>query len=246
MHEIFRMAVSMSLSGAALIAALLFGGRFLKEKLSRQWQYYIWMIVILRLLLPFGPEVSLVGRAYQSVDRAIGRMGRQTGRGSEQSLGQSFEQSAAPGAAQKAVQESPHFAVNVTDRQEEAFTENEEAIITDSQGTAVKADNREEVLKSGFSFYEGAALAEKYLWVIWLTVALGMMIRKISMYRSYTKYVKAGAEQVCDVLLLDRLAEMTTLAGIRRAVELCENPMISSPMLVGYLRPCIVFASRGY
>ncbi len=38
---------------------LLVGKRLLQDKVSRQWQYYIWLIVILRLLLPFGPERTL-------------------------------------------------------------------------------------------------------------------------------------------------------------------------------------------
>lgn len=61
----------MSFSGALLILLLFVGKRFFKDKISRQWQYYIWLIVIVRLLLPLGPETNLMGKTYQTIDQAI-------------------------------------------------------------------------------------------------------------------------------------------------------------------------------
>ncbi len=71
MDAVLKIFLSMSFSGGLLILALLLGKRLLKNKISRQWQYYIWLIVILRLLLPFGLETNLLGKAYQAVDQAI-------------------------------------------------------------------------------------------------------------------------------------------------------------------------------
>ncbi len=71
MNTILKIFLSMSCSGGLLILALLLGKGLLKNKISRQWQYYIWLVVILRLLLPFGPEASLLGKTYRAVDQAI-------------------------------------------------------------------------------------------------------------------------------------------------------------------------------
>ena len=71
MNTVLKIFLSMSVSGSLLILALLLGKRFLKDKISRQWQYYIWLVVVLRLLFPFGPEVNLMGKAYQAVEQAI-------------------------------------------------------------------------------------------------------------------------------------------------------------------------------
>ncbi len=76
MNLIFKTVLSMSLSGALLISILLLGGRLLKGRLSRQWQYYVWLIVVMRLLLPFGPDASLMGRVCQTADRTIAQMTR--------------------------------------------------------------------------------------------------------------------------------------------------------------------------
>ena len=73
MNAVWKVFLSMSCSGGLLILALLLGKRFWKDKISRQWQYYSWLIVLLRLLLPFGPETNLLGKTYQAVDQAIGQ-----------------------------------------------------------------------------------------------------------------------------------------------------------------------------
>ena len=64
MNMVLKIFLSMSFSGGLLILILLLGRCFLKDKISRQWQYYIWLVVVLRLLLPFGPETNLMGKAY--------------------------------------------------------------------------------------------------------------------------------------------------------------------------------------
>ena len=72
-NMILRTVLSMSVSGSLLIMVMLGGKHFLKNTCSRQWQYYVWLIVILRLLLPFGPEISLMGNVYQTFGQTMAR-----------------------------------------------------------------------------------------------------------------------------------------------------------------------------
>lgn len=241
--QIFKTVLSMSLSGAVLIAVLLSGVRFLKGRLGRQWQYYIWLIVLLRLLLPFGSEASLLGRAYQAADRMMaqaiegtqetGLSGQDSVRDTALSVGQHTEQSNGQGIVREGLEAAE-------DKSKELVTKNE-AMTTDGLPRAAsEADHGDMRLKRGHIFLKAAAFAGKYVWAVWLAVALGMLVRKITVYQSYIKYVKAGAEEVCDVALLDRLAVTADQRGVSRTVELCVNPLVASPMLVGYFHPCIV------
>lgn len=67
MNEIFLIVLSLSLSGS-LVALLLFLLKpILKNRFSKTWQYYIFLIVILRLLLPFGPDTSLMRIVFDQV-----------------------------------------------------------------------------------------------------------------------------------------------------------------------------------
>lgn len=223
MNLFFKTVLSMSLSGALLISILLLGGRLLKGRISRQWQYYIWLIVVMRLLLPFGPDASLMGRLNQAADTMIIQMTRK-----------------AHPAEQSLVEKRLH---SFSEKGEDPGIDNREALLDDSRQTMIKADYTDFVLKRGSSLAEGMTLVKDYLWVFWLTVAFGMLIRKITAYQSYIKYVTAGAERVCEISLLDRLAVISEQARISRPVDLCVNPLVASPMLVGYFHPCIVLPS---
>ena len=251
--QIFKTVLSMSLSGAVLIGVLLSVVRLLKGRLGRQWQYYIWLIVVLRLLLPFGPETSLLGRAYQIADRMMTQaiegtqetglsgqdsvrdtaqsVGQNAGTGTDRGDGQYTQQSGGQGAAREELDIAGEKA-------EESATETVAAVGLPQ--AAAEADHGDMRLKRGHILPEAAAFAGKYLWVIWLAVAFGMLIRKISMYQGYMKYVKAGAAEVCDIALLDRLAATADQLGVSRTVELCVNPLVASPMLVGYFHPYVV------
>ena len=193
MNTVLKTFLSMSVSGGLLILALLLGKRFFRDRISRQWQYYIWLAVILRLLLPFGPEASLLGRVYQDADQAIIQ--------------------AAPFAEP---QLPPHVSGDVP----AAMPEQEPATASPLRNIG--------------------AMAADHIGLIWLAVALGLLLRKVTAYQGFIRYIRAGLVPVSDTEMLDRLSLSAERAGVRKPVELGVNPLVSSPMLIGFFRPCIV------
>lgn len=71
MNNMLKIFLSLSFSGSLLILLLFFCRYFLKNRMSRQWQYYIWLVVIARLLLPFTLETTLMGNVFQTIDYVI-------------------------------------------------------------------------------------------------------------------------------------------------------------------------------
>ena len=69
MNELLKTALSLSLSGSLLILTLLLCKPLLKNRISKRWQYYIWLVVIARLLLPFAPEVNLMGTIFHETEQ---------------------------------------------------------------------------------------------------------------------------------------------------------------------------------
>ena len=205
MNAALKIFLSMSFSGSLLILALLLGKRFLKDKISRQWQYYIWLIVLLRLLLPFGPEVSLMGKAYQAVDQAI-----------SQTVPLPPQQNA-PG---------------------------------DNLAPAVGAEQHNEPVNSpaddittAHQFQDIGVLLINHIWLVWLVAALGLLIRKITIYQGFARYIKAGLTPVSDIQRLNELSIVAEQLGIKKPIELCVNPLVSSPLLIGFFHPCVVLPS---
>lgn len=192
----------MSVSGSLLILALLFIKRLWKDKISRQWQYYIWLPVLLRLLLPFSPQISLLGKTYLAADQAVFQSAL-------------LPQQDKPGT----LSDIPASEINPSDESISIQTEHPAAV---------------------HPFSDIGTLLLRHIWLVWLTAALGLLIRKITAWQSFMRYVHAGTVPVCDIEMLDRLSSAAKQAGIRRPAELGVNPMLSSPMLTGFFHPCIV------
>ena len=70
MREVLKTAASLSLSGSLVILALLPLRLLLQGRVSRRWQYYVWLIAVFRLLLPLSPGNSPVGSLFQEIGRA--------------------------------------------------------------------------------------------------------------------------------------------------------------------------------
>ena len=200
MNAVFKLFLSMSFSGGLLILALLLGKQFYKNKISRQWQYYIWLVVVLRLLLPFSAEVNLLGKAYDAVDHAVTQ--------------------AVPDM------EGGRF---IFDGGAEPDSEDESGAAEDVTIVRPLADIGELLLYR--------------IWLVWLIAALGFFIRKITIYQGFLRYIKAGLIPVSDMKRLDQLSIAAQRLSVKKPVELGVNPLVSSPLLIGFFHPCIVLPS---
>lgn len=67
MNNLFMLWLSLSLSGSLVIAVFVVLKPLLL-RLSKTWQYYAWLLVVLRLLIPLSPHTSLVGSFFNQVE----------------------------------------------------------------------------------------------------------------------------------------------------------------------------------
>lgn len=70
MNEFIKILLSLSVSGALLLLLILGLKPLYKNRFSKRWQYYIWIIVALRFLLPFTPDTTIVGSLFEKFDTA--------------------------------------------------------------------------------------------------------------------------------------------------------------------------------
>ena len=201
-NEMIKLILSLSLSGSILILILFLCKPLFQSKMSRAWQYYIWLAVIARLLLPFAPQYNLVGSLFKNYDYAASQLER------------------------KMLPESGFASLQGTDLFPNTFTEDSKA--EDEGYTPVK------VMKYGL------LMVIRNLGLVWMVVALILLIRKITIYQSFIKYVKAGCTPVDDINHLEQFGKEAEDAKINVSVELYTNILISSPLLLGFFHPCIV------
>lgn len=206
MNNVLKVFLSMSLSGSLLILILFSCKQIFKDKISRQWQYYIWLIVIMRLLLPFTPETNLMGTIFQTFDNTT------------------YHTEKYPPAQQN----------------QDILNDDKNTPTINNERSNQKYINKMELFTSNQAVQDIITLLVNNIWIIWLVIALILFIRKITIYQSFMRYIKAGQAPISDTELLDRLAILGSQIRIKRAIELCINPLISSPLLIGFFRPCIV------
>ena len=68
MNEFVKILLSLSVSGALLLLLILGLKPLYKNKFSKRWQYYIWIVVALRFLLPFTPDTTIIGSLFEKFD----------------------------------------------------------------------------------------------------------------------------------------------------------------------------------
>lgn len=249
MADILKLFFSMSLSGALLILALFLTKPLYRERTSRQWQYYVWLIVIARLLLPFSPLESISGMLVGQAEQTILQLesAQEPKSAAVQGNGTAETKNNLAGTTNSPIKNGLAGTTNslpeteagyVGDKNDFSGLISSNAVQNNgyaSQNSNTNAKNNQETTI--------VAKAFSHLWVVWLGVAVILFVRKVTIYQSFVKYMTASREEVSDIRLLNALAEAGSQINVKRPVELYTNKLVSSPLLIGFFHPCIVFPS---
>ena len=198
MNEFIKILLSLSVSGALLLLLILGLKPLYKNKFSKRWQYYIWIVVALRFLLPFTPDTTIIGSLFEKFDTT---------------------------AITNEIPTNPNVPVP-------ADTGNSKAEPIQTNREITTAAMREPV--------------DKYvcLFFIWSALALVLFVRKVTVYQGFIQYIKAGNKEVSDIKILNLLSDCEEKLNIKTRVEISCNPLLASPMLIGFLRPRIILPAH--
>ena len=193
MNEFIKILLSLSVSGALLLLLILGLKPLYKNRFSKRWQYYIWIVVALRFLLPFTPDTTIVGSLFEKPGTTV---------------------------ITNEIPTSPNVPAP-------ANTDN-------SKTEPIQADRD-----------IAAAMREPFnryvcLFFIWSVFALVLFVRKITIYQGFIQYIKAGSTEVSDIKTLNLLSDCEEKLNIKTRVELSRNPLIASPIMIGFFRARIV------
>ncbi len=224
MNELIKVVISLSLSGSLLILVLLLGKPFLRDRISKRWQYYIWLVVIARLLLPFSPEKNLMGVLFEQAAR--------TGLSAEPASGEKETYRNIENIASET-------GGNIASGDDDGMDVYEkESVLSDETGLSPEQSEKTACLSgavTGLSYHIG-----DYIGMIWISMAMILLIWKIAGYQNFVRSIKAGSEEVSDIELLNILAAAQEQMGVKRQVELHTSVLVSTPLLLGFFHPCIV------
>ena len=199
MNGVFRTVLSMSLSGSLLVLLLLLLRPLLRHRLSQRWWYYVWLIVIARLLLPLTPPASLMGALFSPTEVSPPAVFGEMTPGHTIPAGSGMD-----------------------------------------SGAIISAEDDTATLNTAPSHIALPKLLRQNIGLAWLMGSLLLLLRRATEYQSFRRFLRAAGRPVDNPALLDRLALLGESMGVRRPVELWESAAISTPLLLGISRPCIV------
>ncbi len=198
MNEFIKILLSLSVSGALLLLLILGLKPLYKNRFSKRWQYYIWIVVALRFLLPFTPDTTIIGSLFEKFDTT---------------------------AITNEIPTNPNVPVPADTGNSKA-----EPIQTNREITTA-------AMREPFNKYV-------CLFFIWSALALVLFVRKITVYQGFIQYIKAGNKDVSDIKILNLLSDCEEKLNIKTRVEISYNPLIASPMLIGFFRPRIILPTH--
>ena len=226
MNEVLVVILSMSLSGGIVIIMLYLVLLLFGKRLCRQWQYYIWLIAMIRLLLPFAPQQNLMNELFQSVIPSISDVESSSLEGlkSEQTSKEDFEINVIQ-------------SENIEDEKDNTQSLETNFDITDV--TVVKISNKKLTEKP----YVLSDIVRQYIWLIWLVPAIFLFARKIIAHKKILHYIRAGSREVQDNVLLEEFDKLLKKNHVKRRMTISVNSMIMSPIMVGLFNPCIILST---
>ncbi len=246
--HLFLTVLSLSLSGALIgigIAAIrpLTGRCF-----SKKWNYYIWLLVVARLLIPFRLETNFPGlpdlhanvstkNAALQTDSAIpgGDVLTQSASVIQPETGSQADLTTPVGGTLHGSTSTSQYhdrQTDLTQPETRPSADAHTALPDASSGETVPAALRDTVLSA-----TGMWTAAVFIWIFGAVFAL---LTKLSCYRRFQKALKTDCTRVTDSRILT--LENVLCAGLRitRIPAIYESASVHSPITIGLWKPAVI------
>ncbi|MDE7340915.1 MAG: M56 family metallopeptidase [Lachnospiraceae bacterium] len=239
MNRLFLSILSLSLS-AALVGMLILLIRPLTGRyFSRKWNYYIWFLVIIRLLLPIHFTAALPGgltfhlhsTGWKTAgETALQAAESETGEASEEAAGKLMEE-VSEGAAGKPMENASEEAAG-----KPALEASEETVGEMAEGNT-----------EGTGYREPAAVRILFLTaeIVWILGAVTALCLKLWNYHCYIAFIKKDARPVMDSCIMVPAQSMAARLHMRKLPPIYESASVSGPVTVGLWKPVIILPEAG-
>ena len=184
-----------------------------QKRTSFRWQYYIWLAVVLRLLLPVAPQINLMTVLWEK-QAAMAMPEQKTDSSSQPDF-----------FIMEGILQEVHSSVSGENSQQE------------SAGTSLEGSQSSLPPQAFPTPPMGYNLL---LAGLWFGVAMLMLGRKLLLHRRFVKKLHIASVPITAPLLLDRADKIRQRIGLKRNVRLMTCDGDFSPMLLGIFRPMVV------
>lgn len=254
MLNLFSVVFFLSVSGALVGLLVLLFRPLCGRIFSKRWTYYLWLLVIVRLLVPFHADLNLMEYLAGNLAEVGSVLADAVG---AEKVNETLREDA--GSAEESSGVETKSAVGqdstsgVTDADAVSTKEAAKRDNTNVLANTDAAGNREiaglnnaagvEIISaSGMNSSAGVGIWERFLQMaafIWILGVLFTALRKLWIYRRFVKEVCAACTPVTDERVLWQYAEIQRKLRISKRVPLYESVGLDIPMLIGFWQPRI-------
>lgn len=244
MNEFIKQLLSLSLSGSLLVLMLLFLKKLYKNRLSKCWQYYIFLAAALRFLLPFAPDAALAATLLQIPRHAIQSMLAGS------STTDPADSTGAANFAHSHPSKQPQEATGLQPSQQQSKSPDIQPANQPPGSTGILPRQQPLSLASQLSSSAGLlplpdfGIASGCLFLVWLFLALALAAKKIKSYQRFCYYIRTVCAAVDEAELLNLLASCEETCKVRTPVALYHSPHLASPVMTGFFHPCIAIPEK--
>lgn len=206
--------LSLSVSGSLLALVLFAGKLFLKNRVSRAFAYYIWLLVLLRLVVPISVPVNMMDSLFMD---SLFDFGMEN-----------------PGV-NSTVTEQTGLPAETGTMQVDGQT----AVPSDTQTLPIEPQQNKTADAHWFSSVWNL-VGDNLFW-LWLAGAVASLMWFSTAYACFSRRIRRS----CAAPHSDDLAVFEQMRGNHRLHMACSS-RVSTPMLIGILRPVIVLPQLAY
>lgn len=226
MQKLFYLYLSVSLSASVLIAVLFLCRPLWKRRFSKSWQYYIWLLAVMRLLIPLSPAPGMIGRAADW--------------GSER-LAAGVSAVMAPEEQISPVPFSPVPVSTVpVSPMDDGYAQPDDEMSDLEEPYTAGDSGPQKPFSNPVAMAAVSSRAFSFLWGIWFIPALLIFCRQIFTYRRCLKLLRSVSVSAEDTAAAGICRSVALELKIRRRIPVYYCKETFSPMLAGILKPCIL------
>ncbi len=246
MNEWIRQLLSLSLCGTILMMVLLMLKKLYKNYFSKCWQYYIWLAVTLRFLIPNAPD-AVVFRILLQTDTWTGQ-GVITDTNQRNQKNQNQIAKDASGWQSDTLVSGTYSdtAAPVSGPHPVSGPQMDNASQKNSQHTDTAQPQDPVAGTAGILPFPDFGSVCVYLFLIWLVPASVFLLRKIRSYCCFMHHIRTTCKKVSDPAALNLLAGCAKTCNLSKPVKLYRSPQLSSPVMAGFFHPCIVITEQQF
>ncbi len=225
--EFFLSLFALSLSGTLLGLLLFLLKQFYQNRFSRRWQYYIWILAVLRFIVPFSSDTALINVLFQTAQTAMiqnSADGSDRSDKSDQSV-QSVQSDQSDGS--RILSGTGHLQADAAHSCRQS--RNKLPVPTADSAKA----------NTIWDFKRFHTHLPEFLFLLWLLPALFLLSRKILSYQAFVHELKTSGTKIADPQADSLLAACKKTWNITKNITLYHAPWLSTPVLTGFFHPCI-------